>query len=328
MTSHMPLLLAILIGASIWIYTFTSWFPIFGSILGFGGVLAVVPVMQGLMSEERRGAYARRVDELLFQNPSSARFYVFLLCVGVFAGFICVQPLQLTNFKQSGSLDVRVGFSQQASDKPPTRRIRINAGATHSTPLLQPFFGGASYVWVSSPGLPQIRKKVSGFGWPSMTLPDDLWQQPILLLRPSPRLLEELYEREPTFKVFLKRKTGDKEKTHPCVIQKKYVGEPLWIGGGRQTFTIDQARIDQWVREFKLARIRREVKGEEEQILTSTLRPSCPEKRAFEQLKEGDVLTWHMKRDGTEDPFSLGTFTVDDDLPYPAEVRMLLNGKE
>ena len=200
-TSHFPLLLAVLIAASIWIYVFTSWFPIFGSILGLGGVLMVVPALQGLMGEERRRAYAAWIDDLLFQKQVSAQVYIVLLLAGLFFGFVVFQPFTLTNQLLDKTLPVQVGFSANASALPPTKRALIAPGKSFSLPIAQPLFGGAKFVWVSSPGYPQIRKKVNGFGWPSMSLPQDLWQQPVLLMRPSPALLPKLEETLPKFSI-------------------------------------------------------------------------------------------------------------------------------
>lgn len=320
LTSHMPLLLAILIGASIWIYTFTSWFPIFGSILGFGGVLMVVPALQGLMSDGRRKAYSTWVDQILFQNRSSARLYVVLLIVGLTAGFLCVQPLRMTNHFQDRSLEVQIGFSQFATDKPPTRRIRISAGDTHSTPLLQPFLGGPTFVWISSPGLPQIRKKVEGFGWPAMDLPEDLWLQPIVLLRPAPSLLLTLEDSLPQFEVTL---LSDGKVIGKCIIQQKYVGEPVWVGGGRNTFTISDSQLNRWLREFRLAFLRGEIEGESERILTTTLRPRCTESaKTFEHLKVGNNLKWRLSSRNTDKIFSEGQIEIKEDSEYPLEIKM------
>jgi hypothetical protein len=329
MTSHMPLLLAILIGASIWIYTFTSWFPIFGSILGFGGVLMVVPALQGLMSKERRDAYSKYVDQLLFQEQSSARLYIVLLILGLIAGFVCVQPLRLTNHHQDRSLEIRVGFSELATDDPPTHRIRVSPGDTYSAPLLQPFLGGASYVWISSPGLPQIKKKVSGFSWPSMQLPQDLWLQPIILLRPSPSLLVRLSRTLPKFVISVER--ANESKTIECKIQEKYVGEPLWIGGGRNSFEIGSSRLNNWLREFRLANLRGEVEVELDTILTTTLRPHCPEAvapiktaRQFEHLQVGDKLRWELSSRNTGKHISKGQIQIREDMSFPFEKIMNL----
>ena len=327
-TSHMPLLLAILIGASIWIYTYTSWFPIFGSILGFGGVLVVVPAMQGLMAPARRQAYAQFVDQLLFQNPRSALAYIVVLCAGLIAGFVCVQPLRLTNHLLNSSLDIRVGFSQHATDKPPTRHIRINAGDTHSTPLLQPFLNGASYVWVSSPGLPQIRKKVAGFGWPKMDLPEDLWRQPIILLRPSASLLVNLDRTLPKLEVQLTRNGGAESATQTCIVQEKYVGEPVWIGGGKDTFKISDSRLRAWAREFRLAKLRGELEGDEsslsaDQILTTTLRPRCEDTAsAFDHLQIGDSISWRLTSRNANRLISKGQMKIEPNARFPLEVRL------
>lgn len=318
----MPLLLAILIGASIWIYTYTSWFPIFGSLLGFGGVLIVVPALQGLMSEDRRKAYSAWVDQLLFQNRTSARLYIISLIIGFAIGFLLIQPLRLANGRIDGSIEAHLSYSQTAGDPP--ERIIIGSGKTHALPLRQPFAGGPAKAWISAPGLPTLEKELTGFGWPKVELPDDLWRQPIVLLRAGPGLLIRLTRVLPRFDIVVSRKNKGKLEKFRCTVQQKYVGEPLWIGGGLGEISLSEARYSRWLREFELANLRGEVSGNAQLILRTPIRPQCEESRqVMATLRMGDVVSWTLASRTSGEVLSQGEATLTQAARFPLEIKMV-----
>jgi hypothetical protein len=313
LTSHFPLLLAILILASVWIYYFTNWFPVFGSVLGFGGVLVVVPVLRGLMIEERRRAYADLVDRALFQS-SSAVVYLLLLLSGIVVGFGLMQPLRIAAAPGGQAINLRVTLLDTGGA---TRffRLTLEPNSTFAMPLRQPFLGGTQAIRIVAEGLPQLSRDIGNFAWPRFSLPAMLWSEPVVVLRPEPDLLVELSERTPTLTVTRRKADGEESG---CVVEQRYLGEPVWLGGGSERIEIDDGTRRRWIAEFEMHGERTGKSNPEALKLLHLLvdqptRPDC-----IETLSAGDTITWKLETPGGV--VASGRGEVASDVSYPQEI--------
>jgi len=316
LTAHVPLLLANLIAASVWIYLFTDWFPVFGSVLGLGGVLVVVPALQGLMAEARRKAYAGLLDRLLFQDPGTARAYLLLLVAGVGAGFVLAQPLRITAAAGADPIEIRLTLVSTSGEER-LRRIRLQPGSTEALPLWQTFFGGTREVRVAAAGLPGLTRPIGSFDWPRLALPGDLWSRPVLLLRPEPGAVEALQLIGGSLQIV--RRRGDR-LLDECPLPDKYLGEPVWIGGGQEVIAIDGDRRRQWLEDARMHGLRYGAPGLEAKLITLPARAPC----AF-QLDAGDSITWTLVSPGEQQmPVASGTVELLPDLFHPQEALLRL----
>ncbi len=318
-TSHVPLLLVILVAVSTWIYIFTNWYPLFGSVLGLGGVLVVVPALSGLMSEDRRKAYSGLVDRILFQKPLMAKFYLLALVVGLTLGFAALQPLRITNESRTSPVDAVLtitGSDGQSLGK----RIRIEPGGTFAASLKQPLLGGTVQFELAAQGLPSIQHNVDNFSWPAISVPTDLWQQPVLLLRAEPALLSALRSFMPRLEVEV---VGADGNTRSCIIHERYLGEPVWLGGGKGKLAVSDTTIQRWLLEFRMALARDSEIKANEMIMTSTLRPDC-----IMRLAAADSVSWKIVSRGSGRLISAGKTEIALSDTYPKEIHMRLEKGE
>lgn len=89
-----------------WLYLFTDWFEIFGTVLALGGVLAWLPFLVKLLSTPVQEKLQARVGSLLFETPQSWKWS--LAATLVLLGLSCsLGTLQLDNVQGLGDAAVR-----------------------------------------------------------------------------------------------------------------------------------------------------------------------------------------------------------------------------
>ncbi|MCY6381718.1 hypothetical protein [Hoeflea prorocentri] len=317
LSSHVPLLLAILIGLSLWIYLYTEFFPVFGSIVGLGGVLVVVPAMKGLMAKERQEAYASYFDQMLFQSHLTAKIYVACLLVIVFVGFVMLQPARFYNASLDRPIEVSYRSVSSNGEGGEWASVYLQPRQTKPMPLLRPVFGGPAALDVKASGLPRFRRQVSGLSWPTITLPSAAWREPVIILRPDADLMAQLNVRLPRLTLELRRAGED---ALVCEESEPWFGSPIWIGGGEDTLAVPSRLATLWRNEHALASLRGTERGLS--LLTSGIsrRLACADiaERPV-RLLPSDELHFRIVA-GNGDAVSEGTITINGDEPFPMEV--------
>lgn len=314
LTGHVPLLLSILIGASLWVYYFTNWFPLFGSVLGLGGVLIVVPALRGLMAESRRMAYASLVDRILFQKPGTARLYLVLLLIGLVFGIVFVQPLSISAPTGAQPMEIRVILVSANGDER-LHLARLEPGSTQAMPLWQPFVGGPREIRVVADGLPRINRRIGSFDWLRLSLPGDFWSRPVVLLRAEPGLIRDLQNLKPILKIEHQPKDGTATE---CIVEERYLGEPVWLGGGEDMINVSESMRRQWLQEARMFGARNAQPKLWEVIATIPTRAHC-----IHTLDIGDLIVWTLVSAGqAKDVLASSSAEIRSDIFYPQEILL------
>lgn len=318
LTGHVPLLLSILIGLSLWIYLYTEFFPVFGSIIGLSGVLVVVPAMRGLMAKKRQEAYAAYFDQLLFQSRRTARVYVACLLAIVIVGFGVYQPVRFTNT----SLDQPISTSYRTvsgnGETGAWEALYLQPRQTKPMPLMRAAFGGPAALDVKASGLPDFRRDMAGLGWPTISLPADTWWEPVLILRPDADLMSQLRARLPRLRLEVRR--AGESTAILCQEEQPWIGSPIWIGGGEGSLAVPSKLRTAWQNEHTLATLQNPDRGLA--ILTTgvTRRLDCADEAGRPmRLLPSDELHFRIEA-GSGDAVSEGTLVIDGNESYPLEV--------
>lgn len=198
-----------------------------------------------------------------------------------------------------------------ADERSRERRIRIDPGGTFATVLKQPLLGGTNRFELATQGLPAIQQKIRNFGWPAVSVPTDLWQQPVLLLRAEPALMSALRSFMPRLEVDV---TGADGMVASCVIHERYLGEPVWLGGGKGKLAVSDTTIQRWLLEFCMALARDSEIKANEMIMTSTIRPGC-----ITRLAVKDRVSWKIVSRGSNRLISEGEAVVAPTDTYPRD---------
>lgn len=318
LTGHVPLLLSILIGASVWIYLFTDYFPGFGSIIGISGVLAVVPAMRGLMTRQRQKAYTDYLDTALFQSSRSAKVYIVSLLAIAIVGFGVFKPVRFYN----GAVDPLISVSYRSvfdnGVAGPWQSMRLQPGQTKREPIRRSLFGGPVRLEVRASGLPRFNRDIRGFGWPKITLPADGWLEPVLILRPDAELMSVLRNRLPRLTFSLRR--ANDSTSSICQEDKTWFGAPVIIGGGEGIITIPKKLKRAWQNEHAFATLQNSQRGLT--LLNSgvTRRLDCNDNanRPTELLSTDEIM--FKVTTGNGDLVSKGSVKIDAIGPFPMEV--------
>jgi len=318
LSSHVPLLLAILISLSVWIYLYTEYFPVFGSIIGLSGVLVVVPAMRGLMSKKRQEAYAAYFDQLLFQSHLTAKVYVVCLLVIAFGGFLVLKPARFSNASTEQPLNLSYRSVTFDGNTGPWYSLYLQPRQTKPIRLLRPIFGGTVALDVRVPGLPLFRHATTAFGWPRINLPSDAWREPVLIVRPDVELMARLRVRLPRLAMELRR--AGEGALISCQEEKPWLGSPIWIGGGTDLLTIPAGMKSAWQNEHALAALQSPDQGLA--LLTSGIarRLGCSNASGQSiQLLPNDELQFTIEA-GNGDVLSESNIRIKGDELFPLEV--------
>lgn len=313
-SSHVPLLLAIMVSASVWIALYTDFFPVFGSILGLGGVLVVVPALHGLMKKSRQEAYARYFDDILFQSSWSARIYVAILAFIIVIGFGAYQPVRIHH---PVTFPIITGNHKIGPNDVP---FSLVADSTTSFPILQPFLGGPRKIQVSVSSLPTFTVQVEPFQWPRIVPVQQAWVEPVVILRPSAEGAAMLTQRQPRLLLTFRRE--GKKDLIACKINARWLGRPIWLGGGTGVIAPPDSLRQSWLAEDAVARRRAGNEGEGLGLVTAGYyqRPSCQDGVMVpDHLKAGDQIGYRLVNQA-EELIVEGTYHVPNLEIYPAEL--------
>ena len=122
--SNLLLLSLLGVAASVWVWFYTEWFPVIGSLLGLGGVFTWLAFLSGLLKDERK----EQLQELLDRRVFAARGLVTaLLAVVVALGlgaslFGAVVVRSTADSRDRTVAVVPAGAGPEDPDRPPRRR--------------------------------------------------------------------------------------------------------------------------------------------------------------------------------------------------------------
>jgi len=210
------LALLVLVLAGAWIALYTNHFPVVGNLLGLSGVLAVIPAFVGLLPEAQRQGYLALVNRGLFGNRAATMVYLAAL-VGVFALFLGARPLEIEYLESGPTRTVSITYSDDDQDS-----IRISPLSEARLPVWSAPWS-TPRVRVSSPGLPSREVDVSYLD-KELAVPDDLWQEPVVLILPAVENLASIEEKKMSLEISVTGDTGE-----PITIPG-YAGGAMWLG--------------------------------------------------------------------------------------------------
>ena len=212
----------VLLGSGIgsWLYRFTDWWEVFGTVLAFGGILALLPFVAKLLTEDERTAVVGWFGDWLFRSR-----YTWAVAISVLILLIIVSAslatVPLDNVQGFGDAAYRV---YGRADPGPENTDRLTVGARQR-----------SLWWVCPWSRRTIHVKVSGL--PLKTLTVRSWfgsgkssvqvvvaasfLRPIVIVAATPALAKDSLTNEYQLEVFVNGNS---------VYCREYKGEVLLLG--------------------------------------------------------------------------------------------------
>jgi len=325
MTAHVPLLLLILFLSGVWVHLFTDFFPAFGSVLGLTGVLAVVPALSGLMAENRRKLYAEALDRVLFQTPLSARLYVAILLLVMPIAYGGFTPVKIS-YDGAGP-PLRLTVSVLAPDGAVDELSKVTLKSFESTrlPVLRRFQGGEQLRIVAA-GLPRLQVPFETFDWPEISVPGDFWSTPLALLRPRIDSVSSLLARKPTLSITVTPPAAAGSTTPlDCNPIERYVGQPIWLGGGSGRIAVPEATLSLWLLEANLIAATARDATKSEAVGAILAAPESPCANQIATLSVGSTIAWQLRAAGSgQTKLGEGQAVVEAAARYPQDIALAL----
>ena len=179
------------VGFCFWTIYYTDWFPVIGGLLGLTGAFAWVGVFANVLTEDRKKALQRWLDQRCLQSwtPMIAvgiAAVAFFLLVAARCGSVVVDSEGDDVARTVIVSDVPQPGSKPASDSADAE-LPSSPGTQSSALLETGLFGSRAYD-VMATGLPSVRLTIRALRRHRLKLPNDLLSAPVMLLRPDAAL--------------------------------------------------------------------------------------------------------------------------------------------
>lgn len=275
------LVLLLLAGVSVSAYVlyFTSWFPVFGGLLGLGGLFAWVGFVSGLLKDSRKEALQDAFERAILLR----RWTVVCLLVVATALLLGAAHLGSLRLESVGDARDRVVTVTAEGSEPIRFRLAAQGDAVR---LLPTGLLGTRPYRVKVSGLPHLVAPVRALRRLDLSVPSSFFDRPVLLVRATAALSATLErETEPySLSVTLNGVPG------PVRLQP-YRGRTVWIGADDDT-ELPEAAIRRWRLELVVA-------GASEAVLTRWEEPQSVEPPALPRTGD-QVQVRVLHADGSE----------------------------
>lgn len=225
------LILLLLLGVSVsgYVLYFTSWFPVFGGLLGLGGLFAWVGFVSGMLKDSRKEALQDAFERAVLLS----RWTVVCLLVVAAALLLGAAHLGSLRLESAGDAHDRVVTITAEGGAPV--RFRLSAHADGVRVLPTGLLGTRTYR-VKVSGLPHLVAPIRALRRLDLSVPSSFLGRPVLLVRPVVNLSATLANAEEPYSlsVALNGVPG------PAPLQP-YRGGTVWIGADDDTDLPDTA---------------------------------------------------------------------------------------
>lgn len=240
-------LIAAGISVSWWILYFTDFFPVFGGLLGLGGLFTWIAFVGNILTDERKAEMQQSFDRIVLQH----RGLLVLLGLSLLGWWIGYAPCRATLLVDC--LDTTGGhfmeireFKTVAPLAPePVERLTLSPRGTAKVLLATPWFGKRDYL-VKVSGFPARKITVTGYRREPFFLPASMLLRPVVLIRPA---ASELGVVDEGFSLEVQVR-GDKAATFRI---ENYPGKAVWFGADDDV-AVPERLLDEWRQEFKMAK--------------------------------------------------------------------------
>jgi len=235
------------ISVSWWILYYTDFFPIFGGLLGLGGLFTWIAFVSNILTADRKEELQRIFDQYVLQQ----HFLIHILFLFLAWWWLYFAPTRSALLVDS--LESTIGhvielweFQEQhaLTTSPLVKRVKLSSSETAKVLLSTPWFGSKKYL-VKVKGYPAIKITVRSFRREPLFIPKMLLDRPVLLIRPEARDLGAVAE-EFRLDVFIN------DSWTPTYTLHEYHGQALWLGADAEV-DVPKELIDRWRLEFKSA---------------------------------------------------------------------------
>lgn len=213
-SANLALLSTASVLGAVWIYFYTDWFLVLGSLVGIVGVFAF---LANLLTEERKAELRKAFDENVLGRRGAAWIaavvLVSLLVLSSLTGSVLVRSL-----RDDSSRLISVESLRGSRGAETVRQVLL-PGRSQKKFILLRGLGREYRVKVS--GLPAATIRVRSFARKVLDSPDDFLRQPVVLVRPTPVLSQIAAQAHLWLVVEHKGKR---------VVRFPFSGKAVWLG--------------------------------------------------------------------------------------------------
>jgi hypothetical protein len=240
-------LIAAGISVSWWILYFTDFFPVFGGLLGLGGLFTWIAFVSNILTDERKAEMQQSFDRFVLQRLGLLIF-LGLALFGWWIGFApCRTTLLVDCLETTGGhfMEIREFRTEAPLEPEPVKRLTLSPRGTAKVLLATPWFGKKDYL-VKISGFPARKITLSGYQRRQFFIPASMLQRPVVLIRPAAKELGVVDEGF-SLEVRVKGNKGEIFRID------NYPGKAVWFGADEDV-AVPERLLDQWRQEFKMAK--------------------------------------------------------------------------
>ena len=284
------LLALIITGISVswWILYFTDAFPVFGGLLGLGGLFTWIAFVGNILTSERKKELQQLFDRKVLQQHGLS----ILLCIvllGWWFGFAASRATLMVDSLEAASghvLEVRE-FQQDSPLSPePVQRVKLSPRSVVKVLLAAPWFGEKDY-FIKVSGFPGRKITVTSYRREPLFVPKMLQERPVVLIRPAARdsgiVLEGF-----SLEIYID------DEQEPAHFIDEYRGQAVWFGTDSDV-EVPERHVAGWRHEFKGAKMNEE--GINRWLPPVAIGPVA-------DLSGASTITAHLKNSGGEIKYS------------------------
>ncbi len=240
-------LIAAGISVSWWILYFTDSFPVFGGLLGLGGLFTWIAFVGQILTGERKSHMQQSFDRFVLQRRSLP-VLLGLALLGWWMGYApCRATLLVDCLEATGGhfMEIRTFNPKAPLEREPMERLILSPRGTAKVLLTTPWFGKKDYV-IKVSGFPARKITMTGFCREPFFIPASMLLRPVVLIRPA---ASELGVIDEGFSLEVQVK-GEREETFRI---KNYPGKAVWFGADNDV-AVPERLLNNWRQEFKMAK--------------------------------------------------------------------------
>lgn len=262
-----------------WFTYYTDLFPMIGGLLGLGGVFAWVAFLSGLVSGDRK-----KELQALFENKVLDRRWLWLAALGTGGAIMGVGPLWCGTIlidSQRDAVTRSVQIARLSED-----RAFPKADQWCVDDAISPFSTKKFCMWVGSwrpqsfvvkvSGLPALEVKLGPLTRKTLLVPREFYRQPVLIVRPGKKLIENSRQIPQTFRLCINGVTKSE--------WIDYKAQTVWVGCDKDVIVPAEIR-EKW-----------DLEGANPQLIAQWLRPRV----AYDGLLTGSerIMLVVLRADG------------------------------
>jgi hypothetical protein len=219
--ANLVLLVCAGLGGSFWLHHYTDWFPVVGGLLGLGGLFAWIAFLSNLVSEERKKQMQAAFEQNVLLRD---RTWIGIVVAGLLlAGYNSGRgTLLVDSLAESGQKWIEIREAGPGSSKVADRFV-LASGAESKRLLPTDFLGSRDYR-VKVAGLPSAIVTLHAFQREPLSIPQDLWRRPLVLVRPMPVLTANAARDPGGYEAVVSVNGAVAPALTP------YGGETIWVG--------------------------------------------------------------------------------------------------